>query len=261
MFSNEQIVCIEYMKITEDNKYEIFRVPPTHIFIIIVPHSSKLASTIWHGPQLHREDESGSPDPTASTHSRACPRICHAPTLAGFDDRRDAAFRWIAQSLQTNLDPRPILKRTTSTTAQQTTWLKDTAPFDPAWKLRVQYSYKPLIDTISAYPECLKVTRRPAIAPVDLVMMVLLVFEFHESYHRRVPWVFVLLVVVACSSPSRPPCSEASSVLDWLCCSTWRREAVLRAPGSDLSAQLQFFPLSLRPSPFPLLLLLNAHLL
>ena len=100
----------------------------------------------------------------------------------GFNDRRDAAFRWIAQSLQTILDPRPILKRTTSTTAQQTTWLKDTAPLDPAWKERVQHSYKLLVDTISAYPDCLKVTRGPAtIAPIDLVMMALLVFEFHEK--------------------------------------------------------------------------------
>ena len=100
----------------------------------------------------------------------------------GFNDRRDAAFRWIAQSLQTILDPRPIIKRTTATAAKQTTWLSDTAPLDPAWKKRVQHSYKLLIDTIVAYPECLKVTRGPAtIAPIDLVMMVLLVFEFHEK--------------------------------------------------------------------------------
>ncbi|KAH9033794.1 hypothetical protein EDB85DRAFT_2144749 [Lactarius pseudohatsudake] len=99
----------------------------------------------------------------------------------GFNDRRDAAFRWIAQSLQTVLDPRPIIKRMTSTTAQQTTWLKDTAPLD-AWKKWVQHSYKMLIDTLSAYPDCLKVSRGPAtIAPIDLVMMVLLVFEFHEK--------------------------------------------------------------------------------
>lgn len=100
----------------------------------------------------------------------------------GFNDRRDAAFRWIAQSLQTILDPRPIIKRSTATSAQQTTWLKDPAPLDPAWKKRVKYSYKLLIDTLSAYPECLKVTRGPStIAPIDLVMMVLLVFEFHTK--------------------------------------------------------------------------------
>src|SRR6266404_1141022 len=100
----------------------------------------------------------------------------------GFNDRRDAAFRWIAQSLQTILDPRPLIKRSTSTTVQQTTWLKDTAPLDPAWKKRVHHSYKLLVDTISKYPECLKVTRGPAtIAPIDLVVMVLLVFEFHEK--------------------------------------------------------------------------------
>ena len=46
----------------------------------------------------------------------------------------------------------------------------------------MQHSYKLLVDTLSAYPECLKVSRGPAtIAPIDLVMMVLLVFEFHEK--------------------------------------------------------------------------------
>ncbi|KAI0246808.1 hypothetical protein BJV78DRAFT_1286041 [Lactifluus subvellereus] len=85
-----------------------------------------------------------------------------------FNDRRDAAFRWVAQSLQTILDPRPLIKRMTTTTSQQTTWLKDTAPLDPAWK--------------EPYPDCLKVTRGPAtIAPIDLVMMVLLVFEFQDK--------------------------------------------------------------------------------
>jgi hypothetical protein len=100
----------------------------------------------------------------------------------GFNDRRDAAFRWIAQSLQAILDPRPIIKRTTTTTSQQTAWLKDTAPLDPAWKKRVQHTYKLLVDTLVAHPNCLKVTRGPAtIAPIDLVMMVLLVFEFQEK--------------------------------------------------------------------------------
>ena len=98
----------------------------------------------------------------------------------GFNDRRDAAFRWIAQSLQTILDPRPIIKHTTATTTQQTTWLTDTAPLDSAWK-RVQHSYKLLVDTLSAYPECVIVSRGPAtIASVDPVTMVL-VFEFHET--------------------------------------------------------------------------------
>jgi len=100
----------------------------------------------------------------------------------GFNDRRDAAFRWIAQSLQTILDPRPIIKRSTTTTSQQTTWLKDTAPLDPAWKKKVQHTYKLLVDTLVAYPNCLKVTRGPVtIAPIDLVAMVLLVFEFQEK--------------------------------------------------------------------------------
>ena len=54
-----------------------------------------------------------------------------------FNDRRDAAFRWVARSLQTILDPHPIIERTTTTTSQQTTWLKDTAPLDSAWKMRM----------------------------------------------------------------------------------------------------------------------------
>jgi hypothetical protein len=103
----------------------------------------------------------------------------------GFNDRRDAGFRWVAQSLQTILDPRPILKRSTTTTSQQTTWLRDTAPLDPIWKSRVHNTYKLLLDTLSVYPECLKVTRGPAtIAPIDLVMMVLLVFEFQDKLSR-----------------------------------------------------------------------------
>ena len=98
----------------------------------------------------------------------------------GFNDRRDAAFRWIAQSLQTILDSRPIIKHMTATTAQQTTWLKETAPLDPAWKKRVQHSYKLLVDMIVAYPECLKATRPATIASIDPVMMDI-VFEFHET--------------------------------------------------------------------------------
>jgi hypothetical protein len=44
-----------------------------------------------------------------------------------------------------------------------------------AWKKHVHHSYKLLIDMLSAYPECLKVSCRPAtIAPINLVMMVLL---------------------------------------------------------------------------------------
>lgn len=100
----------------------------------------------------------------------------------GLNDRRDAAFRWIAQSLQTILDPRPIIKRSATTTSQQTTWLRDTAPLDSTWKKRVQHTYKLLVDTLAAHPDCLKVTRGPAtIAPIDLVMMVLLVFEFQDK--------------------------------------------------------------------------------
>ncbi|KAH9062541.1 hypothetical protein EDB83DRAFT_839875 [Lactarius deliciosus] len=103
----------------------------------------------------------------------------------GFNDRRDAAFRWITLSLQTILDPRPIIMRMTATVAAQlTTWLKDTALHDPAWKKRLQHSYKLLIDTLSEYSECLKVSHGPTtVVPIGpgLAMMVLLVFKFHEK--------------------------------------------------------------------------------
>ena len=94
----------------------------------------------------------------------------------------DAAFHWIAQPLQMILDPHPIIQRTTTTTVQQTTWLKDTAPLDPAWKKRVQHSYKLLVDTLSVYSECLTVSRgHTTIAPIDFVMIILLAFEFQEK--------------------------------------------------------------------------------
>ncbi|KAH8978123.1 hypothetical protein EDB86DRAFT_3091062 [Lactarius hatsudake] len=60
------------------------------------------------------------------------------PRSLGSNDRRDSAFRWITQSLQS---------------------LKDTVLLDPAWKRRVQRSYKLLIDKLSAYPEGLKLSQ------------------------------------------------------------------------------------------------------
>jgi len=165
MFSNKQIVCIEYMEITEDNEREIFR-------------RVQLGMALNYAEKMKAE----APTPRQALIHELVHEFAMPLRSLGFNDRRDAAFRWIAQSLQIILDPRPILKRTASTTAQQTTWLRDTAPLDPAWKQRVKHSYKLLVDTISAYPECLKVTRGPAtIAPIDLVMMVVLVFEFHEK--------------------------------------------------------------------------------
>ncbi|KAF8263209.1 hypothetical protein EI94DRAFT_609661 [Lactarius quietus] len=165
MFSNKQIVCIEYMEITEDDEREIFR-------------RVQLGMALNYAEKMKAE----APTPRQNLIHELVQEFSMPLRSLGFNDRRDAAFRWIAQSLQTILDPRPIIKRTTATTAQQTAWLKDTAPLDPAWKKRVQHSYKMLIDTLSAYPECLKVTRGPTtIAPIDLVMMVLLVFEFHEK--------------------------------------------------------------------------------
>ncbi|KAH9062537.1 hypothetical protein EDB83DRAFT_2552030 [Lactarius deliciosus] len=165
MFSNKQIVCIEYMEITEDDEREIFR-------------RVQLGMALNYAEKMKAE----APTPRQTLIHELVQEFSMSLRSLGFNDRRDAAFRWIAQSLQTILDPRPIIKRTTTTTAQQTTWLKDTAPLDPAWKKRVHHSYKLLIDTLSAYPDCLKVSRGPAtIAPIDLVMMVLLVFEFHEK--------------------------------------------------------------------------------
>jgi hypothetical protein len=51
----------------------------------------------------------------------------------GFNDWRDAAFCWVAQLLQTILNPCPTIERTTMTSSQQTMCLKNTAPLDPAW--------------------------------------------------------------------------------------------------------------------------------
>ena len=69
------------------------------------------------------------------------------------------------------LDPRPIIKRTTATTVQRTTWLKNAMSLNLAWKKRVQRSHKLPVDTLSAYPGCLKVSHRSTpITPLNLVM-------------------------------------------------------------------------------------------
>ncbi|KAH9033790.1 hypothetical protein EDB85DRAFT_1052514 [Lactarius pseudohatsudake] len=144
IFSNKQIVCIESVG-SEDDECRLFR---------LKAEAPTLLLNFIHG--LVQE---------FSMHLR----------FLGFNDQRDAAFRWITLSLQTTLDPRPIVMRTTATAAAQlTTWLKDSALLDPPWKKRQQHSYKLLIDTLSEYSECLKVSHGPAtIAPIDLVMMVL----------------------------------------------------------------------------------------
>ncbi|KAH9062546.1 hypothetical protein EDB83DRAFT_2520050 [Lactarius deliciosus] len=76
----------------------------------------------------------------------------------GSNDRRGTGFRWITQSLQS---------------------LKDTVLLDPAWKRRVQRSYKLLIDKLSAYPEGLKLSREPA--TIDLLVIM---FVSHEKLSR-----------------------------------------------------------------------------
>ncbi|KAI9510348.1 hypothetical protein F5148DRAFT_1180214 [Russula earlei] len=166
MFSNKQIVCIEYMEISEDDEREIFR-------------RVQLGMALNYAEKMKAE----APTPRQSHVHELVAEFAMPLRSLGFNDRRDAGFRWIAQSLQTILDPRPFAKRTTTTTSQQTTWLKDSAPLDPAWKKRVQHTYQLLVDTLTAHPDCLRVTRGPAtIAPIDLVMMILLVFEFQDKF-------------------------------------------------------------------------------
>ncbi|KAI0245835.1 hypothetical protein BJV78DRAFT_1158337 [Lactifluus subvellereus] len=95
----------------------------------------------------------------------------------GFNHRRDPAFRW------------------------RTAWLKDTAPLDLTWKKRVQHTYKLLIDTLKAYPDRFKVSRGPAtIALIELVMMVLLVFELQNKLSAsRVADALLALRMSACN--------------------------------------------------------------
>ncbi len=134
MFSNKQVAYIEYTEITEDDEHEIFRVRcvlPT----FLIPCYSKIVSAT---SPLRQQDESGSVDATANPYPRARPRVFMPLLSLEFHDRRDAAFHWISQSLQAILDPCPIIERTTVTTA----------PLDPAWKKRVQHSYKLLVDTL-----------------------------------------------------------------------------------------------------------------
>jgi hypothetical protein len=79
------------------------------------------------------------------------------------------------------LDPHLIIKRTTAT-SQQTALLKDTAPLDPTWKSRAQHAYGLLLDTLTAYPNCLKVSRGTStVETINPVMAVLLVFEFRDK--------------------------------------------------------------------------------
>jgi hypothetical protein len=183
MFANKQIVCIEYMEISEDDEREIFRVRLDCVQLVSRTHTPytqrvQLGMALNYAEKMKAE----APTPRQALVLELVSEFGMPLRTLGLNDRRDAAFRWIAQSLQTILDPRPMLKRSATTTSQQTMWLKDTAPLDPAWKRRVQHTYRLLVDTLSAHPDCLKVTRGPAtIAPIDLVMMVVLVFEFQDK--------------------------------------------------------------------------------
>ena len=184
MFANKQIVCIEYMEISEGDEREIFRVrcdPYSTLSqgsYLFITQRVQLGMALNYAEKMKAE----APTPRQTLVHELVSEFAMPLRTLGFNDRRDAAFRWIAQSLQTILDSRPFIKRSTTTTTQQTTWLKDTAPLDPAWKKRVQHTYKLLVDTLTTHPSCLKVTHGPAtIAPIDLVMMVLLVFEFQDK--------------------------------------------------------------------------------
>jgi hypothetical protein len=184
MFANKQIVCIEYMELSEDDEREIFRVRFQYVRPSFCKIYTPYLQRVQLGVALNYAEKMKAEAPTPRqtlVHELVSEFAMDLRTL-GFNDRRDAAFRWIAQSLQTILDPRPIVKRSATTTSQQTTWLRDTAPLDPAWKKKIQHTYRLLVDTLVAHPNCLKVTRGPAtIAPIDLVMMVLLIFEFQEK--------------------------------------------------------------------------------
>ena len=78
------------------------------------------------------------------------------------NNRRDAAFRLIAWSLQTILDTRPIIKCTATTTSQQITWLKDAAPLRLPWKRRVYQTYNLLADALR---RSLTISKCPVVPP------------------------------------------------------------------------------------------------
>ena len=106
MFSNKQIVCIEYMEITEDDEREIFRVRGViPITFFDRPILFKIASITRYGPQLRREDESGSADPTTNAHPRSRPRIFHAPTYPRI--QRPMRRRFPLDRTVATDDPRP----------------------------------------------------------------------------------------------------------------------------------------------------------
>ena len=73
MFANKQIVCIEYMEISEDDEREIFRVRRDHTRLAFAHYSYYiLACTTWYGAQLCRENEGRGPHSTADSRTRTC---------------------------------------------------------------------------------------------------------------------------------------------------------------------------------------------
>ena len=81
MFANKQIVCIEYMEISEDDEREIFRVrcdPCSTLSQSFTPLYSP-ACTTWDGSQLCGEDEGRGPDTATDARTRASQRIRDAP--------------------------------------------------------------------------------------------------------------------------------------------------------------------------------------
>jgi hypothetical protein len=59
---------------------------------------------------------------------------------------------------------------------------RTTKPLHLRWNNRMRHIYKLVLDTLTAYSDCLKVSRGPAtIAPIDPVMKVLFLFQFQEK--------------------------------------------------------------------------------
>ncbi|KAI0247546.1 hypothetical protein BJV78DRAFT_1244821 [Lactifluus subvellereus] len=131
-------VCIEYVEISEDDEREIFRMRRDHIRLLRSIHTV-CSWRVQLGMAPNYAEKMKAEDPTPR-QTLVHELVAESGTpLRGFNDRRDATFRWVAQSLQTILDPRPIIKCMTTTTSQQTTWLKNTAALDLAWKKPVQH--------------------------------------------------------------------------------------------------------------------------
>ena len=135
-----------------------------------------------YSPQLRPEDESGSPGSTTNVHPRPRPRVFHATSYPRI--QRPTRRRIPLDRPVTPDDPRLASHHQTHDRDDRATdhMAHRYCAARPSVEVARTALLKLLVDTLSAYPECLKVSRGPAtIAPIDLVMMVLLVFGFHEK--------------------------------------------------------------------------------